>query len=124
VILDLGDRRKRYFDDLAVGAFYLHTWSGECLGGLHASDNAPHALAVNRYDLNIVFPVERLKGRKCFSDFHVYLFSEARLGIQTFPIRLEILHRKTADVYVAYNISKIRANSRPHECNWKASFGV
>jgi hypothetical protein len=31
-------------------------------------------LPVKRYDLNIVFTVQRLKGRKCFGDFHVYLF--------------------------------------------------
>ncbi len=57
VVFDFGDRGKRYLDDLAIGAFYLHAWSGECLSGFHAPDNAPHALAVKRYDLNIVFAV-------------------------------------------------------------------
>jgi hypothetical protein len=109
VVFDFGDRRKRYLDDLAIGAFYLHAWSGECLSGFHASDHTPHALAINRHDLNIVFAVERLKGRKCFRDFHVSLFSEVQpLGTRTFPKTLEILHRKTADVYVAYNIRKSR----------------
>jgi len=78
VVFDFGDRRKRYLDDLAIGAFYLHAWSGECLSGFHAPDNAPHTLAVNRHDLNIVFAVQRLKGRKCFRDFHVSLFSKVQ----------------------------------------------
>ena len=88
VVFNLGDRRKGYLDDLAVRALYLHAGGGECLGGLHAPDNAPHALTVNRHDLDIVFAVQRLKGRKCFCDFHVYLFSEVqnRFGTQTFLI--------------------------------------
>jgi hypothetical protein len=76
MVLNLCDRRKRYLDDLAIGAFDLYAWSGEGLSGLHAPDNAPHALAVNRYNLNIIFAVQRLKGRKCFCDFHVYLVFE------------------------------------------------
>ena len=76
MVLDFGDRRKWYLDDLAIGAFYLDAWSGEGLSGFHAANNAPDALAVNRYDLNIVFAVQRLKCCKCFGDFHVYLFSE------------------------------------------------
>ncbi len=78
VVFNLGDRRKGYFDDLAVRAFYFHAGGGECLSGLHAPDNAPHALAINRHDLDIVLAVQRLKGRKCFCDFHVYLFSEVQ----------------------------------------------
>jgi hypothetical protein len=75
MVFDFGDRRERYFDDLAVGTFDLDAGSGEGLSGFHASHNTPHALPVKRYDLNIVFAVQRLKGRKCFGDFHVYLFS-------------------------------------------------
>ncbi len=88
VVFNLGDRRKGYLDDLAVRAFYLHAWGGEGLSGFHAPDNAPHALAVKRHDLDIVFAVQRLKGRKCFCDFHVYLFSEVQnaFGTQTFLI--------------------------------------
>ena len=70
VIFNLSDRRKGNLDDLAVRAFYLHAWGGECLSGLHAPDNTAHALAVNRHDLDIVFAIQRLKGRKCFGDFH------------------------------------------------------
>lgn len=81
VVFNLGDRRKGYLDDLAVRALYLHAGGGECLSGLHAPDNAPHALAVNRHDLDIVFAVQRLKGRKCFCDFHVYLFSEVQTAL-------------------------------------------
>lgn len=76
MVFDLGDRRKRYLDDLAVSAFHLHAGSSECLGGFHASDNAAHAQTVNRYDLDIVFAVQRLKCRKCFSNFHDYPFSK------------------------------------------------
>lgn len=106
VVFNLGDRRKGYFDDLAVRALYLHAGRGECLSGLHAPDNAPHALAVNSHDFDIVLAVQRLKGRKCFCDFHVYLFSEVPkpLWDTNFAYTLEILHRKTADVYLAYNI--------------------
>ena len=88
VVFDLGDRRKGYLDYLAVRAFYLHARGGECLSGLHAPDNAPHALTVNRHDLDIVLAVQRLKGRKCFCDFHVYLFSEVPnpFGTQTLLI--------------------------------------
>ena len=75
MVFNFGDRRKRYFDDLAVSAFYLDAWGGECLSGFHAPDNASHALAIKSYDLNIVFAVQRLKGRKCFSNFHDDLFS-------------------------------------------------
>ena len=76
VVFNLGDRRKGYFDDLAVRALYFHAGRGECLSGLHAPDNASHALAINRHYLDIVLAVKRLKGRKCFCDFHDYLFSE------------------------------------------------
>src|SRR2546423_1032002 len=62
VVFNLGDSRKGYFDDLAVRAFYFHAWGGECLSGFHAPDNAPHALSVNRHDLDIVFAVQWLKG--------------------------------------------------------------
>jgi hypothetical protein len=112
VIFDFGDRRKRYLDNLAIGAFYLDAWSRECLSGFHAPDNAADALAVNRYDLNIVFAVQRLKCRKCLCDFHVYLFSEVQafLRRELFPQTLEILHWKAADVYVAYNTPTTMAN--------------
>lgn len=92
MVFNLGDRGKGYLDDLAVRAFYLHAWGGEGLSGLHAPDNAPHALSVNRHDLDIVFAVQRLKGRKCFCDFHVYLFSEVQtpLGHRLFEYSRDI----------------------------------
>jgi hypothetical protein len=67
-----------------------------------------------------------LKGRKCFCDFHVFLFSEAQTLLDTnFPNTLEILHRKTADVYLAYYTLQTWGALRRHlECNWKATFGV
>lgn len=72
MVLDLGNSGKRYLNDLAISAFYLDAWGCECLSGFHAPDNAPHALAINSYNLDIVFAVKRLQGRKCFSDFHDY----------------------------------------------------
>src|SRR6266850_3645143 len=78
VVFNLGDGRKGYLDDLAVRAFYLHARGSECLSGLHAPDNAPHALSVNRHDLDIVFAVQWLQGCECFCDFHVYLFFEGQ----------------------------------------------
>jgi len=60
MILDFGNRGKRYFDYLTVRAFDLYTWSCEGLSGFHAANNAPHALAIHRYNLNIVFAVKWL----------------------------------------------------------------
>lgn len=72
MVFDFGDRRKRYFDDLTARTFHLDTRSGQSLCGFHAPDDAANAPAVEGDDLNVVFPVERLEGRKCFSDFHSY----------------------------------------------------
>jgi len=72
MIFDLGDRRKRYFDDLAARTLHLDTRSGQSLCGFHAPNNAANATAVEGNDLNVVFPVKRLECRKCFSDFHSY----------------------------------------------------
>lgn len=74
MIFDFSNQRKRDFDDLAACAFHLDAWSCECLSCFHAADDAADAETVNRYDLNIIFPVKRLKGRQGFCDFHVYLF--------------------------------------------------
>jgi hypothetical protein len=71
VVFNLGDRRKRYFDYLTVCAFYLDAGSCEGLSGFHAANNAPHALSIHRYNLNVVFAVERPQGSECFSDFQV-----------------------------------------------------
>ena len=78
MIFDFSDRRERNLNYFAISALYLHAGSSEGLSGFHASDDAPHALAVNRYNLNIIFAIKRLKGRKCFGYFHVYLFFEIR----------------------------------------------
>jgi hypothetical protein len=72
MILNLGNRRKRDFDDLAVGAFHLYAGSGECLGRFHAANDTPDSLAVNRDNLNIAFAVQRLQGCECFGHFHVW----------------------------------------------------
>jgi hypothetical protein len=101
MVFDFGDRGEGYLNDLAISAFYLYARGCECLSGFHAPDDAPHALAINSYNFDIVFAVQRLKSRKCFSDFHDYP-SEVRpfRGVERCQT-LEILHWKTADVYVA-----------------------
>jgi hypothetical protein len=71
VILDLSYRGKRYLDYLAVRAFHLDAWGCECLGGLHAANDATHAFASNCNNLNIIFTVKRLQRREGFSYFHV-----------------------------------------------------
>jgi len=71
MIFDLGDRREGDFDYLSVRAFHLYAWSSECLSGFHAANNAPHSLAVNRYNLDITFTVQGLQRRECLCDFHV-----------------------------------------------------
>lgn len=76
VILDLGDRRKRYLHYLPVRAFHLDAGSCESLSGFHAANDAPHALAIHRYNLNIIFSVQRLQGCEGFSYFHVSISSE------------------------------------------------
>ena len=57
IVFDFSDLRKRYLNDVAVRAFHLDAWSGECLSGFHAPNNTPHALAVGRYNLDVVFAV-------------------------------------------------------------------
>lgn len=57
VIFDFSNGGKGNFDDFTVRAFHLDAWRGECLSGFHAANDAPHALAIHRYDLNIVFAV-------------------------------------------------------------------
>ncbi len=60
MVLDFGDRRKWYFDDLSIRAFHLYAGSGEGLSGFHAANNAPHPLALRRYNFNIVLAVKWL----------------------------------------------------------------
>jgi hypothetical protein len=76
MVFDLGNRRKRYLHDFTVRAFHFDARSRECLSSLHAANGAPHALAINRYNLNIGFAVQRLQGREGFSYFHVTISSE------------------------------------------------
>src|SRR2546422_3799226 len=72
MIFDFSNGGKGDFDDFAIRAFHFDAWSGERLGGFHAADDTPHALPIHRYNLHISFAVERLQGRKGFTDFHVY----------------------------------------------------
>ena len=74
MVLDLCYRRKGYLHNFPVGAFHLDTWSRQCLSGFHAANGTSNTLAIDRYDLNIVFAEQRLQGRQCFSDFHATSF--------------------------------------------------
>ena len=80
MIFNLGDRRKRYFDDLAARTLHLDTRSGQSLCGFHAPNNAANATAVECDDLNVVFPIKRLECRKCFCDFHSYSLPSERMA--------------------------------------------
>lgn len=77
VIFDFGDSRKRYLHYFTIRALYLDAGSGECLRGFHAANCAPHALAVNRDDLNIVFAIKRSKRRQRLCDFHLTVSSRS-----------------------------------------------
>jgi hypothetical protein len=81
VILDLRDRGKRYFNYFTIRAFHLHAGGREGLSGLHAPNNAPDALSINRYNLDIVLAVERLQGSKCFGNFHAGFFLQRSSAI-------------------------------------------
>jgi len=75
MVLDLGDRGKWYLHYLTISAFHLDARGGECLGGFHAANDAPNALAIDRYNLNIVFAVQRLQRGEGFGYFHVVISS-------------------------------------------------
>jgi hypothetical protein len=70
MIDDFRDGGKRYLDDLAVGYFHLQARGRQCLCGLHAADDAAHAIAVRGNDLYVVLAVERLECCEGFGDFH------------------------------------------------------
>jgi len=70
VVFDLGYRRKRYLNDLAICNFDLYAGSCEGLGGFHASNCASHAPAVGSNNLHIVLPIKWLQRRECLGDFH------------------------------------------------------
>ena len=82
MIFDLGDRRKRYLDDLTTRTFHLDTRSGQSLCGFHALNDAANAPTIQGHDLNVVFPIKRLECRKCFSDFHGYSCPFGAHGIE------------------------------------------
>jgi hypothetical protein len=60
VVYYLDDVGERYFDYLAVGAFHFDAGLGKRLRGLHAADDAAHAVAVVCENLYVVFAVKRL----------------------------------------------------------------
>ena len=57
MVLDLGDAGKRNLNDLAAGAFDLHARRGQRLRRFHTANGAAHALAIEGYDLNVVFSI-------------------------------------------------------------------
>lgn len=67
-----GNTRKRNLDNLTICAFNLHAWRCQRLRSFHAADDAAHALSIGRNDLDIIFAVQGLKGRKGLGYFHDY----------------------------------------------------
>lgn len=63
VVFYFGDFGKWDLDDLAIGTFNFDARSCQGLGGFHAPNCAPHSLAVECYDLNIILAVKRLQCR-------------------------------------------------------------
>jgi hypothetical protein len=73
MVLDLSDRGKRYLDYLAIRTLHLYAGGCEGLSRFHTANNATHALAIHRYNLNIVLAVKWLKGSKCLGNFHALI---------------------------------------------------
>jgi len=69
VVLYLCDVGKRDLDDLPVCALDFNARGSEGLSGFHAADDSADAPAVARYNFDVVFAVQRLKGRQRFSNF-------------------------------------------------------
>ena len=61
VIFDLGDVRKGYLDEFAIGALNFDAGGGQRLGRFHAPHDTADTPAIDRDDLDIVFTVERLQ---------------------------------------------------------------
>lgn len=57
VIFDLGNVRKGYLDEFAIGALNFDAWGGERLGGFHAPNDATNTPSIDHDDLNIIFTV-------------------------------------------------------------------
>jgi len=74
---DAGKSDLNYF---AVGTLDLDARGGQCLRSLHAANNAPDALTVDGDDLDVIFSVKRLKGRKGLGNFHDYQYSFQRFS--------------------------------------------
>lgn len=70
MVNDLYDVGEGDFDDFAVGALNLDAGLGEGLCGLHAADDAAHAISVFGDDFDIIFIIERPERRESFCYFH------------------------------------------------------
>ena len=57
MVFDFCDGGKGYFYNFPIRTFHLDAGGGERLRRLHAANDAPNTLAVERYNLNIVFAV-------------------------------------------------------------------
>lgn len=73
MVYDFRDGEERNLDYLAVGAFDLDAWRRQRLCRFHAADDATYAVAVGRYNLNVVPAVERSQGCEGFGYFHYCL---------------------------------------------------
>jgi hypothetical protein len=100
---DAGKSDLNYF---AVGTLDLDARCGQCLRSLHAANNAPDALTVDGDDLDVIFAVKRLKGRKGLGNFHdlsVFLPEILKIGA---VVAASILHLSTGDVYLSEGVRR------------------
>lgn len=67
---DFRDEIEMDFDDFAVGPLDFNARLGERLRHLQAADYSAHAVAADRHDFDVVFPVEGLQSSESFSNFH------------------------------------------------------
>ena len=67
-----GDTGECNLNDFAVCALNLNARRCQGLRSFHTTNYAPDTLAVGGYDLDVIFAVQGLKGRKGLGYFHVY----------------------------------------------------
>ena len=67
-----GDIGECNLNDFAVCALNLDAWRCQGLRSFHTTNYSPDTLPVGGYDLDVIFTVQGLKGRKGLGYFHDY----------------------------------------------------
>ena len=98
VILDFSDRRERDFDDRTVGTEHFDARGSKRLSGFHTPNRPSDSPPISRDDLYVIFTVQGLKCRECFSYFHFAGSSRPMMRAPRVPMQL----RATANDYLAY----------------------